>query len=144
MKNMENYKRRYYGCGKGPLISELSKVRRFNEGPHQYIGVNYRSVKAAKGQAQKCKLYNKKPHPNFCTTNKFERLKKPLKVDLIFIRNVIHEIPLMEVGRRFYHVLTSLKIGGDLDMRRLLQGEAKAVTWEEEEDQKGNGIIRRR
>lgn len=125
-----------YGCGKGPLITELANLNRFMGGPHQYIGVNHGSVKDAEEQAKKCGLHKREIPPCFYTTEEFEKLKEPLIVDLIFMRNVIHEIPLKELGKRFYYVLKSLKIEGKLyvlDMCMLSNGEAKSVTWENED-----------
>ncbi|MEW6086780.1 MAG: HEAT repeat domain-containing protein [bacterium] len=121
-----------YGCGKGSLITELKNLKQFKTGSHQYIGINYKTVEEVKKYAQKCGLHNH----SFYTTEEFEKLNEPLNSDLIVIRNVTHEIPFSELGRRFYYVLKSLKTGGKLfllDMCILPEGEAKSVTWEEED-----------
>ncbi|MDE1889222.1 MAG: HEAT repeat domain-containing protein [Planctomycetota bacterium] len=125
-----------YGCGKGTLINELKNISRFMSGKYEYIGVNYKSTKDAEEQARKCGFYNRKVKPCFFTTKAFEGMKNPIKVDLIFKRNVAHEIPLKEIGRRFHYILRSLKVGGILyllDMCVLPKAEFKSVTWEKED-----------
>ncbi|MBU6390824.1 MAG: HEAT repeat domain-containing protein, partial [Planctomycetes bacterium] len=125
-----------YGCGKGTLINELKNISRFMNGKHEYIGVNYKSTKDAEEQARECNFNNRKVKPCFFTTEAFEGMKNPIKVDLIFKRNVTHEIPLKEIGRRFHYILRSLKVGGILyllDMCVLPKAEFKSVTWEKED-----------
>jgi len=125
-----------YGCGKGTLINELKNISQFMNGEHEYIGVNHNSTKGAEEQARKCVFYNRKAKPRFFTTKAFEGMKKPIKVDLIFKRNVTHEIPLKEIGRRLHYILRSLKVGGVLyllDMCVLPKAEFKSVTWEKED-----------
>lgn len=119
-----------YGCGEGLLIPALKKAMKDN--PYQYIGVNHGSVEPARQQAIKCGLYN----PCFYTTKEFERLNPPLEVDFVFMRNVLHEIPLRELGKRLYHILRSLKVEGVLflqDLYIFLKDEPKSVIWEEED-----------
>lgn len=118
-----------YGCGNGRLIEGIRTFDDECKSNLQYIGVNKEFPHEAQNVAKKYGIKHA-----FYTTDEYERLD--IKAKYILLINVLHEIPLIELPRRLYHILKSLEVGGWVfihEMIELNHGEDNFVSWKAED-----------
>src|SRR5208282_380480 len=121
-----------FGCGYGAVLTTLLNVPAFRNGAHKYVGVDI--AVSAEIRTLWPDMHADAPRPLFLKRGELfsETHNWDPPVQLIILRNVLHEIPLSEISPTFYHLVRNISPGAVIliqDMVLLPEGEFEAITW---------------
>lgn len=122
-----------YGCGEGRLITGLMLLDERVLSLLTYIGVDKNTKYLEKIEENIRILEFNKKVKNYKLMTPQEFFALEVKADFVFLINVLHEIPLIDLPHTLYQLESKLRKGGHLvvnEMRELTKGELGFVSWE--------------